>query len=70
MSQMNPTIKLDQFIKREGLAFSGGEAKQMIQSGMVLVNGEVERRRGRQLQSGDTVTIEATTVTVGPLRPE
>lgn len=55
---MAETIKLDQFLKREGVVFSGGEAKQLIQSGAVSVNGEVETRRGRKLHEGDTVTLE------------
>ncbi len=35
---------------------SGGEAKALLESGSVLVNGEPETRRGRQLHPGDTVT--------------
>ena len=65
---MEPTIKLDQFLKREGFAFSGGDAKQMIQAGIVLVNGEVETRRGRQLKSGDSVSVENVTKMVDDLR--
>jgi ribosome-associated protein len=65
---MEPTIKLDQFLKREGFSFSGGDAKQMIQSGMVLVNGEVETRRGRQLKRGDSVSVEDVTKFVDDLR--
>jgi len=65
---MEPTIKLDQFLKREGFAFSGGDAKQMIQSGVVLVNGEVETRRGRQLKRGDSVSVEDVTKFVDDLR--
>ena len=65
---MEPTIKLDQFLKREGFSFSGGDAKQMIQAGIVLVNGEVETRRGRQLKSGDSVSVEDVTKIVDNLR--
>ncbi|MBX2998137.1 MAG: RNA-binding S4 domain-containing protein [Caldilineaceae bacterium] len=64
---MEATIKLDQFLKREGLVFSGGEAKHLIQSGMVWVNGEVETRRGRKLHPGDRVTLDDTELVVGPL---
>jgi ribosome-associated protein len=35
---------------------SGGEAKALLEAGSVLVNGEPESRRGRQLHAGDTVT--------------
>lgn len=50
-------MKLDQFLKFQGLAGTGGEAKLRIQRGDVLVNGETELRRGRQLQAGDRVLI-------------
>lgn len=40
-------IKLDQLLKFSGLADTGGIAKEVIQNGEVLVNGEVETRRGK-----------------------
>lgn len=49
-----PTIHLDQFLKRCGVA-TGGQAKRMIQGGEVLVNNEVETRRRKQLRAGDEV---------------
>ena len=49
------TIPLDKFLKLAQVAQSGGEAKLLIQSGAVLVNGVVETRRGRKLRPGDTV---------------
>ena len=60
----NQTIKLDQFLKLKGIASTGGQAKLMIQSGEVLVNGSVETRRGRQLVTGDRITILGQTFTV------
>ena len=50
-------IKLDQFLKLAQIVQSGGEAKLLIQSGAVLVNGEVETRRGRKLYEGYVVTV-------------
>ncbi len=50
-----PYIKLDSFLKAVNAASSGGEAKHLIISGMVRVNGEVEPRRGRKLFPGDQV---------------
>jgi ribosome-associated protein len=67
---MEKSIKLDQFLKREGVVFSGGEAKHLIQSGAVSVNGEVETRRGRKLHEGDIVTLEDVELAVGPLIEE
>lgn len=51
-------IKLDQFLKFATITDSGGFAKEIIQNGEVLVNGEVETRRGRKLYPGDTVEID------------
>jgi ribosome-associated protein len=48
---------LGQALKAASLVGSGGEAKVLIQAGEVTVNGEVETRRGRKLESGDVVEI-------------
>jgi len=50
-------IRLGQFLKFAGLFDSGGDVKEAIIDGFVSVNGEVDRRRGRQLQVGDIVTV-------------
>lgn len=60
-------IKLDALLKYASLAATGGEAKQMVQAGEVLVNGEVCTMRGKKLRNGDTVTAAGQTVEVtGP----
>ena len=51
-------MKLDQFLKFQGLVSTGGEAKQHINSGLVNVNGLVEKRRGRKLFPGDLVHFD------------
>ncbi len=61
-------IKLDQFLKLMNVAQTGGEAKIMIQSGFVQVNGEVEVRRGRKLVVGDRITVNGQAYTVENLR--
>jgi ribosome-associated protein len=59
MSHANQTtIHLDQFLKVQNLVGTGGQAKQVIQGGEVIVNGEVETRRRRQLRQGDVVVFE------------
>ena len=58
------TIKLDQFLKFQGIASTGGQAKVLIQSGDVEVNNAMEIRRGRKLQAGDTVTVMGQTFVV------
>lgn len=55
---MEQTIKLDQFLKLADIVQSGGEAKHLIQSGQVLVNGKVETRRGRKLRAGDVIVVD------------
>jgi ribosome-associated protein len=57
-------IRLDQLLKLTGAADSGGQAKAFIQGGKVKVNGEVDKRRGRKLQAGDTVEIAGRTIAV------
>jgi len=51
------TIRLGQLLKLAGVVDGGGEAKDFIAAGAVLVNGAVETRRGRQLHPGDHVRI-------------
>lgn len=53
-----PDIRLDQLLKLADLVGSGGEAKVLIQDGLVSVNGEVETRRGRKLLPGDRVEFD------------
>lgn len=57
-------IKLDQFLKVTDVAQSGGEAKVLIRSGEVSVNGEMELRRGRKLYNQDIVTVDEVSFTV------
>lgn len=59
-------IRLGQFLKFAGLLDSGGDVKEAIIDGYVSVNGEVDRRRGRQLQLGDVVAYEGRRVRVRP----
>ena len=60
-----PAITLGQALKASDLVGSGGEAKVLIQAGEVLVNGEVETRRGRKLAAGDVVEVGDERLEVG-----
>jgi ribosome-associated protein len=62
-------IRLGQFLKMAVLVETGGEAKARIQNGEVMVNNEIETRRGRQLQHLDVVEIEGQTAQVFYLDP-
>ena len=57
-------IKLDSLLKFAGIAAVGGEAKFMVTSGAVLVNGEVCTMRGKKIRAGDTVTVPCDDVTL------
>jgi len=48
-------IKLDSLLKAANVVSSGGEAKMLILDGEVLVNGEIETRRGKKIRQGDEV---------------
>jgi ribosome-associated protein len=59
-------IRLGQFLKSAGLLDSGGHVKDAIVHGHVMVNGEVDSRRGRQLKIGDIVSLDGRRVRVCP----
>lgn len=51
-------ITLGTFLKLAGIEATGGQAKYLIESGFVTVNGAVERRRGKKLSPGDVVAVD------------
>ena len=57
-------ITLPDLLKLAGLTYTGGEAKVMVQEGLVTVNGEVCTMRGRKIRPGDTVEFEGKTLEV------
>ena len=50
-------IRLGELLKLAGVVGTGGEAKLLLASEEVRVNGEPESRRGRQLHAGDEVLV-------------
>jgi len=48
-------IRLGQLLKLAGVVGGGGELKSFLETTPVLVNGEPDARRGRQLHPGDVV---------------
>ena len=48
-------VELYKVLKFEGLVSSGGEAKFVIASGLVSVNGAIETRKRKKMMSGDTL---------------
>lgn len=57
-------IKLGQAIKAAGLVENGVEAKEVIQNGLVMVNGEIDTRRGRKLYAGDTAVFDGNEIKI------
>ncbi|MDH3635999.1 MAG: RNA-binding S4 domain-containing protein [Gammaproteobacteria bacterium] len=48
-------VELYKILKFEGLADSGGNAKQAITDGLVSVNGEIETRKRKKIRPGDQI---------------
>jgi ribosome-associated protein len=63
------SIRLGQFLKLANLIDTGSDAKELMVQGVVLVNGEVETRRGRQLVPGDVVSLGGTETRVARAEP-
>lgn len=57
-------IKLGQALKAAGLVESGVDAKEVIVKGLVVVNGEIETRRGRKLYDGDEVEFDGDKISI------
>lgn len=57
-------IKLGQALKKAGLVDSGVDAKMVILDGLVEVNGQIEKQRGKKLHNGDIVSYNGETVKV------
>jgi ribosome-associated protein len=51
-------VELYKILKFEGLAASGGEAKQAIADGYVRVNGQVETRKRKKIMTGDIIEFD------------
>jgi ribosome-associated protein len=60
-------IRLGQLLKLADVVDSGGEARDLLEYEEVLVNGERELRRGRQLHYGDVVTLTDTVLEIVPI---
>ena len=54
--KQEPT-ELCKILKLENMVSGGGEAKQVISDGYVLLNGEVETRKRKKVYAGDLLTF-------------
>ena len=51
-------IELNAFLKKNGIATTGGQAKNIIRSGEILVNGNIETRNKKKLHENDVVEFK------------
>ena len=64
MDKKEYVMNLGQFLKFANYVSSGGEAKHLIHSFEITVNGEKDNRRGRKLYSGDEIIIDGDVYTL------
>ena len=57
-------IRLGQLLKLAGVVDDGAQARTLIEDGEVKVNGEIDRRRGRQVRPGSSVELGETRIHV------
>jgi len=57
-------IELHKLLKLLGLSDSGGSAKQLVASGAVSVDSEVELRKSCKIRAGQVVTLQDVRITV------
>jgi ribosome-associated protein len=57
-------VELYKILKFEGLVESGGEAKAVIEQGMVKVNKVVETRKRKQIVAGDLIEFNGETCNI------
>ncbi len=57
-------IKLQDLLKFANLVETGGHAKEVIQGGEVMVDGEVCTMRGKKIRPDNVVTYEGVTLQV------
>ena len=55
-------VELYKILKFEGLVHSGGVAKLAIESGDVLVNGQVETRKRKKMVGGDVIEFNGESI--------
>lgn len=62
-------ITLQALLKNVGILHSGGAIKGFLAENTVLFNGEDEKRRGKKIRIGDTITLPAQEMTITIIAP-
>jgi ribosome-associated protein len=55
-------IELIGLLKATGISETGGQAKQMVDDGLIKVNGNIENRKRAKLRTGDVVEVDGETI--------
>jgi ribosome-associated protein YbcJ (S4-like RNA binding protein) len=64
LRENSPFITISQLLKMEGIAYSGGAVRFFLEENEVLINNELELRRGRKLYPGDVIVIDEITIKI------
>lgn len=57
-------IALNQLLKAIGWAETGGHAHELIDAGVVYVDGEAETQRRKKIRAGMTVSCEGNSIAI------
>ncbi len=57
-------VDLYKILKFEGMVNSGGQAKSVIDDGLVTLNGKVETQKRKKIVSGDIITLWDETIQI------
>ena len=57
-------VELYKIVKFEGMVDSGGQAKSVIEDGLVSLNGKVETQKRKKIVSGDVISLWDETIKV------
>lgn len=57
-------VELYKILKFEGMTNSGGQAKSVIEDGLVTLNGKVETQKRKKIVSGDVITLWDDTIKI------
>ena len=61
-------VELNQLLKLAGLCDSGAAGQQLVASGAVRVDGEVELRKTAKLRAGQVVTLDDVAIRIVALQ--
>ena len=57
-------IELCKLLKAANVVMSGGEGKEVVAEGLVMVDGEVETRKRCKIRAGQTVDFQGTLIKI------